>query len=100
MKKIKKLMSLLCAVLICSGIGLTASAANAWGDNIVNDHFSIKGDVNTDNSLDVRDLVRLKKQLAGVEVEINSDMADIDDSGAIDTTDLASLRKMLLGIEL
>lgn len=100
MKNIKKLISLLCAVLIFTCIGFTASAESAWGDNVIEDHFSIKGDVNLDNSLDIRDLVRLKKHLADDTVEVSVYMADLDGDGTIDTVDLAGLRKLLLNTAL
>lgn len=100
MKNIKKLISLLCAVLTFACVGFTASAESAWGDNVIEDHFGIKGDVNLDNSLDIRDLVRLKRHLAGEAVDANDYMADLNGDGTIDTVDLAGLRKLLLNTAL
>lgn len=100
MKNIKKLISLLCAVLIFTCVGFTATAESAWGDNVIEDHFSIKGDVNLDNSLDIRDLVRLKKHLADDTVKISEYMADLDGDGDINTVDLAGLKKLLLNTAL
>lgn len=100
MKNIKKLISLLCAVLIFTCVGFTATAESAWGDNVIEDHFSIKGDVNLDNSLDIRDLVRLKRHFAEKTVEANDYMADLNGDGTVDVDDLAGLRKLLLNTAL
>lgn len=48
------------------------------------------------NSIDVRDLVRLKKILAYITND-GRDFADLDNDGKIKTTDLAMLRRHLLG---
>lgn len=52
------------------------------------------GDLNGDGELDVRDLVRLKKYLAGVG-ELESS-ADFDCSGSVAAADLAEMRKALM----
>ena len=88
MKNFKKLLSLLCAAALCVTVGVTAAAESAWGDNVIEDHYTIKtlkGDVNHDGYLNILDLVRLKKHLAGIAVEIDEAAAE-----------LTSLRKLLI----
>lgn len=57
----------------------------------------ISGDLNGDGEVDIRDLVRLKKTLAG-STENNAASPDIDNSGDTTAIDLTFLRKFLLGI--
>lgn len=58
----------------------------------------IAGDVNNDEYVDLKDIVRLKKYMASNEVAINRDMSDVDCDGEIISNDLARIRKFLLGI--
>ena len=60
--------------------------------------FAIAGDVNSDEKVDIRDLVRIKKYLSDSTVHIDHFAANIVPSTKIDAGDLASLRKTLLGI--
>ena len=52
------------------------------------------GDINGDGEVDVRDLIRLKKQAAGTDT---GTAGDIDSDGYTDAYDLALLRKYFLG---
>ena len=54
------------------------------------------GDVNMDEKVDIRDLVRLKKISVGEAPETAT--ANMDDDPAINATDISILRKLLLGI--
>ncbi len=54
------------------------------------------GDVNTDDSIDIKDIVRLKKVLAGSAEITDSTAGDINSDGAYNSEDAASLRKVLL----
>ena len=58
------------------------------------------GDTNGDETVDIIDLIRLKKHIAGVMTftGIDFDTADIDKNGILDSADLTQLRKILLGI--
>ena len=49
-------------------------------------------DTNGDGVIDVRDLVRLKKIIAGLEDDVNGN-ANVDGEEDIDSADLAMLRK-------
>lgn len=61
---------------------------------------TVKGDANLDGESDVRDLVCMKKAIAGTEnVKINAFNVKLEGIGkALDGTDLTSVRKQLLGI--
>ena len=62
------------------------------------DEASILGDVNADGEVDIFDLVRLRKYLAGVDVALNESAADVNEDNEIDIFDLVRLRKSLAGI--
>lgn len=59
----------------------------------------VPGDVNSDGLVDIFDLVRLRKQLSGLPVEIDTANADLDGNGTVGAQDLMRLRLLLLGIE-
>lgn len=59
----------------------------------------VSGDMNEDGAVDGLDLIRLKKHLAGWEVEINEKAADMNGDGAVDGLDLIRLKKYLAGWE-
>lgn len=61
---------------------------------------TVKGDANLDGESDVRDLVTMKKAIAGIkDIKINAFNVKLENIGkAIDGTDLTSVRKRLLGI--
>lgn len=57
----------------------------------------LPGDANDDGQVDVLDLVRLRKQLAGVWVELNDISADLNGDGEVSILDLVRLRRLLAG---
>lgn len=58
-----------------------------------------QGDVNGDDTVDIRDLVRFKKYLAQSAVEFTAKAADLDEDGAIiGANDMAALKKYLLAV--
>ena len=57
--------------------------------------MAMKDDVNGDFEIDVRDLVRLKKNIANQSADSAS---DLNNDGSVNAIDLAFLRKILLGI--
>ena len=57
----------------------------------------LKGDVKTDEVVDVTDLVRLKKLIAN-EIANQNEYADINSDGLYNSNDLTALRKILLGL--
>ena len=58
------------------------------------------GDVNGDDSVDIIDLVKVKKHTAGVIKLTGTDFkaADLDENNQVDSSDLIRLRKILLGV--
>ena len=53
----------------------------------------IMGDTNADGTIDVKDIIRLMKHIAGVDIEIQG--ADVNGDGAIDTLDIVRLMKLI-----
>ncbi len=53
----------------------------------------IMGDTNADGTIDVKDIIRLMKYIAGVDIEIQG--ADVNGDGAIDTLDIVRLMKLI-----
>ncbi len=59
----------------------------------------LPGDVNGDETVDLLDLVRLRKYLSGEAAEIREDSADLDGDSTVGTQDLVLLRKLLVNAE-
>lgn len=55
----------------------------------------LTGDINGDGTVDIRDLIRLKKILSGQE-EDSCAPSDIDGNGTVDAVDLTELKKLLM----
>ncbi len=56
-------------------------------------------DVNRDSSLDVRDMVELKKILAANKKVSDAPSADVDGDGTVASSDLSELKQILLGAD-
>ena len=56
----------------------------------------VLGDVNNDTLTDARDIVRLKKYVAEIEVSINISASDLNSDFSINAVDLSGLRNYLL----
>ena len=67
---------------------------DVWGRD-----FSYLGDVNTDYTVDFKDLLLLRKLLAGEAdlTTVNVDQADFDGNGKVNMKDVLMLRKYLAG---
>lgn len=57
----------------------------------------VPGDANGDGTPDLLDLVRLRKELAGLSPELDITAADLSGNWEIDAQDLVLLRKLLVG---
>lgn len=60
----------------------------------------VTGDINEDGSISITDLVKLKKNIVGLEKldEVQLKAADIDSNNNITITDLVKLKKALIGV--
>lgn len=58
--------------------------------------FYMPFDVNTDEKVNVKDLVRLRKYISSEKYSVDENAADTDNSGSIDTSDLRGVRMELL----
>ena len=98
MKKLFIRLSVVTLAAILSLGMLSVSAATGSDDGIVS-FSSVRGDINGDGDIDIRDLVRLKKYTAGIEgTKILKSAADLNGDGNYDAVDLSELRIMLLNI--
>ena len=59
----------------------------------------IPGDTNDDGKISAADVLRLRKYLAGMEVEINLSNADVTGDGKVSAADVLRLRKYLAGMD-
>lgn len=74
--------------------GITA-AVTPGGVNVIT---RLPGDVNGDGEIDTKDALRLKKYLAGMDVEINLFNTDVNGDNKVSSIDLLRLMKHLAGI--
>ena len=66
-------------------------SAFAMGNNV------LPGDVNSDGKVNMKDVLVLKKHLAGQKVDIDFIAADVNVDGTVNTTDLQLIKKYLAG---
>lgn len=91
------------AILISTIVDNSASSnVNMRIDNIraLPQKNLVFGDVNGDESVDVKDMVRLKRYLINEDVEVFEEYADIYSSASINELDISEFRKLILGLEL
>lgn len=58
------------------------------------------GDVNSDDSVSMKDLTLLQRRINGWDVEVNSTASDINSDGSLTMKDLVYLQKLINGAEL
>lgn len=87
-------------LIICSAFLLITAASAVCSAAVVpsGTGFVVEGDANSDGKLNITDLIRCKKYLAGASSEINVAAVDFDLSGDVENNDMVSLRKLLMGI--
>lgn len=56
------------------------------------------GDINDDGEVDMKDVLMMRKYLAGMDVEYNAENADCNADGSVDMKDVLLLRKYLAGL--
>lgn len=80
-------------------ISINSLSAHAYSDTVVSDinwsHFML-GNVNADLEINILDLVRMKKYLAGLQVTISITASDLNSDGKINATDLTLIKNLLL----
>lgn len=59
----------------------------------------IVGDCNSDGIVDILDLVKIKKYVAGNDTDIVFENADCNKNGTIDSDDIIYVKKIIMGIE-
>lgn len=69
---------------------------NMWSNKLTWVPY-LPGDANDDAAVDILDMVRLRKQLAGISVELNEISADLNGDWEITPLDLMQMRKLLVG---
>ena len=58
----------------------------------------VYGDANNDGAINMKDVLALRKLIAGMDVEINLAAADLNQDGSINMKDVLVIRKMLAGL--
>ena len=88
----KKVLSTVLLIVMVFAVSLLCSAA------VVTDweKFYVLGDANGDGTMDIRDLVRVKRYIADNSVEIVNVAADIDGDGKVNANDLTCYVKGFL----
>lgn len=59
---------------------------------------TVQGDVNGDQSLDMKDVLMVRKFIAGMNGEINESAADLNRDGSVDMKDVLMMRKIIAGL--
>lgn len=83
-------------------VGIRTNAIANTANNVVFDNLrvcgNVKGDLNGDLSINIIDLVRMKKCLVYDNIAYNTDSAELDGDGNFGAGDLVCLKQYLLGL--
>ncbi|SEK27685.1 dockerin type I repeat-containing protein [Ruminococcus albus] len=60
-------------------------------------HNYLKGDINSDGTVDIMDVVLLRQYLAGKAVTVNKAVCDVNGDGSVNTNDAATLTQYITG---
>lgn len=88
------LSAIISAVLGCV-FSFGAGAVTGVEDGVISFAAYEAGDVNGDKAVDIKDLVCMKKYIAGVGNVVNIPAADINEDSQINSDDLILLRQIL-----
>ena len=55
------------------------------------------GDANSDNMVNTKDIIRIKKYVSDPSTQINAFAADIDKDGKVDEKDVSAVLSMIVG---
>ncbi len=86
MKNLKRLCSVALVVVLCLSLSVVCFAGEA----------NLSGDATGDKSVDIRDVIRMKKYMTYVTDTINLGAVDFDSNDEVNTDELVVVRKMLL----
>lgn len=96
----KTVQKVLLSAVLCMFLGcvftLGAGAATGIEDGVISFAVYETGDANADGSVDIRDIVCMKKHIAGAGNSINESAADIDGNSSIGSEDLVLLIQIIL----
>lgn len=95
------ILAVLLAVVAMSSVFMAAMSSPRTNvhDGAISFSDYKAGDVNGNNTVNITDLVRLKKYHAQDDVRISTG-SDINIDGKVDSADLVLLRSILLGVEI
>ena len=72
--------------------------AAVTGSVTVVDKIDYYGDANSDGSVDIKDILILRKFISGADVEIDMNLADVDGDGAVGFRDILYIRRYIAGV--
>jgi len=99
MKTTKRIIALLFAIVFCLSAAVAVSAAEVnTVDGSILEFKPLKGDVNVDGYLNLKDLVRYKKYLVSYDANstIDEEVADYTADGNYNASDLVGLQDDIL----
>lgn len=99
MKNIKKIATLLFAIVFCLSAGVMVSAEEVnTVDGSILEFAPLQGDVNIDGYLNLKDLVRYKKYIVSYDEfsVIDEEVADFNDDGSYNASDLVGLQEAIV----
>lgn len=93
---IKRVVSVIISIAVCAAVVCAAAiSASAERGYYHTESGAIYGDINSDKSVDLLDLLLLRKHLAKWSVKIDDSAADVTGDGSVNLLDLLLLRKYL-----
>ena len=95
MKRTKSKATAIIKCMICAVLVLSLSAASC---TFAFAKTQYKGDVNSDSRINMKDVLFMRKHIAGYNVTIDKAAADINNDGAINMKDVLVMRKFIAGM--
>ena len=72
--------------------------AAVTGSVTVVDKIDYYGDANSDGSVDIKDILILRKFISGADVDIDMNLSDVDGDGAVGFRDILYIRRYIAGV--
>ena len=98
--------ALICDTGEYTGSWTNAKGLNRWGIysnptvhyNLTGPVYSMTGDVNSDGAIDLKDVVLIRRFIAGGwDVELDTETADVNNDGEVDLKDVVLIRRYIAG---